>query len=307
MKKFLINIISFFLVVVLAGIFIIFLPATPRAKESLLFSSFEKDSLMEYTSPPRFILLGGSNVGMGINSRLIKDSLHMNPINTGFHAAVGLKFMLDNAEPFIREGDVVVIIPEYHQFYARYGYGREEAMRMVFDVSLSNAGKLSLDQWINALKYIPKYIRSKLRVTSYFYSFASLDPIYTKYAYNTYGDAVIHWDLPKPEHISPFDAAGPYNSKIMQYMADFIQRMEKKRARVYVSYPGLLDTYLHNERVIQIEYEYEKQGFHLLGSPSDYSIPEKMIYDTPYHLTKAGADFRTEALIRNYKKAVREE
>jgi hypothetical protein len=92
------------------------LPTTPRASKSLLFANLKKDYLLKNVESPRMIFIGGSNLSFGLDSQKIKISLGINPINTGVHAGIGLKYMLDNTIQYIKNGYIIILIPEYHHF-----------------------------------------------------------------------------------------------------------------------------------------------------------------------------------------------
>ncbi|MFR9165857.1 MAG: hypothetical protein ACLVKO_06455 [Dysgonomonas sp.] len=259
MKKLFKNIIAFLACFFVVALIIILLPPTPKTKESLIFSSEQKDSLLLNTPEPRIILVGGSNIAMGMNSRIIKDSLNLNPINTGFHAGVGLKFMLDHVEPYLRKGDVLILIPEYNQFYNRSLYGNEVLLRMILDVSFTNAKQLDINQWFNIMQYLPNYLKSKVNLSNYVYSEESLEKEYLAKSFNKYGDAVAHWNLPKTTNAKPLSLDQKnYNPKAMQYMHNFIDRASMNGVKVYVSYPGMRENELKNI-VFEIEKIYKKK------------------------------------------------
>ena len=122
MKKFLFKIFIFCIISVVVFSIVIFLPPTPKAKNYVLFSKIQKDSLLQNVPSPRIIFIGGSNLVYGLNSQLFKDSLALNSINTGSIATIGLSYMMDNTLPYIRSGDIVVIAPEYQQFFRSFAY-----------------------------------------------------------------------------------------------------------------------------------------------------------------------------------------
>jgi hypothetical protein len=94
MKNFLIKISLFSLLLLSVVIIGFVLPVTPRASKSLLYAKVKKDNLLKKTNNPRIIFVGGSNLSFGINSKVIKDSLKLNPINTAIHASIGLEKMI---------------------------------------------------------------------------------------------------------------------------------------------------------------------------------------------------------------------
>ena len=160
MKLFIRDIVVFSSVIAIALIVGFVLPATPRASKSLLFSKINKDELLLKDLDNRIILIGGSNVSFGFKSELFKDSLNLNPVNTGIHASIGLIYMLENGVENIKEGDIIVVAPEYSQFYGNFAYGGNELLRTVLDVDYSH---LSLRQWMNVMRLIPAYSFSKLK------------------------------------------------------------------------------------------------------------------------------------------------
>src|SRR5512140_975750 len=83
----------------------------------------EKDRLIRSTPSPKIILVGGSNLAFGIDSRMMEDSLHVNVVNMGLYAKLGLRYMLAQVKPYIKKGDVVVVVPEYDQFYGNFADG----------------------------------------------------------------------------------------------------------------------------------------------------------------------------------------
>ena len=134
MKKFLKRIIVFFILFGLVFLVGIFLPVTPGAKKNMLAYKIQKDSLLTNVKSPRIIFVGGSNLVFGLNSQIVKDSLKMNPINAGLAASIGLIYMMDDVLPYIRPGDVVVLAPEYQNYFGSFAWGGNDLFRLLMDV-----------------------------------------------------------------------------------------------------------------------------------------------------------------------------
>jgi hypothetical protein len=94
-----------------------------RESDNYLLSILEKEKLARTTPSPKILLIGGSNLAFGIDSKEIEDSLGLNVVNMGLYAKLGLKYMLAQARPYIKAGDVAVVVPEYDQFYGEYANG----------------------------------------------------------------------------------------------------------------------------------------------------------------------------------------
>ena len=157
MKRFLTKLSLFaagWILIIAVGILI---PTTPRASSSLLLAKIEKDSLLSTVQSPRIILIGGSNVSLSINSRIIRDSLDHNPVNTGISANIGLAYMLDHTLQYVRPNDIIIVSPEYSQFYDHLAYGKEELLRTILDVAPNEIFDLRRKQVWQIIKYLPRY------------------------------------------------------------------------------------------------------------------------------------------------------
>lgn len=302
MRKFIFSVFLFLFFIIGFIAIGLLLPTTPRASKSLLMASVEKDSLLIFTKSPRIIFVGGSNSSFGINSKMIKDSLNMNPINTGIHASIGLQYMLKNTLQYVKKGDVVVLIPEYSHFFNDYNCGSEELMRMVFDVNISKINNLNVYQLINIVPFIPKYALSKFNPMEYFN--VSESDVYGVNSFNKYGDAIGHYGKVR-EKFTPYKKyINPYNPIVIKKIKEFQREVEKRDAILLVSYPAFQDISFLNclDNIKRVNKEYEINKFSILGNPKKYMIPNTMMFNTPYHLSKLGVDYRTNLLIEDLKK-----
>src|SRR5690606_34773197 len=95
------------------------------------------------------------------------------------------------------------------------------------------------------------------------------------------------------------------NIDIIEHIRNFHTEIRKKNAILFLSYPGYQDSsYLNSiQQIEKVENIYRKNGFNIIGNPERYMIPDSMMFNTPYHLNKKGADFRTKLFIEDYKKA----
>jgi hypothetical protein len=307
MRRFLGKIFWFTVILLLPIITGLLLPATPRASKSLILSNVQKDSLMKNVKSPRIIFIGGSNLSFGLNSQMIKDSLNVNPINTGIHASIGLIYMMSNSLKFIKQGDIVVLVPEYQQFYGDYAYGTdgEELTRTIFDVNISKIRLLNIRQLINIFKIIPKYSLSKFKVSEY--TNAEESDIYSINSFNNYGDAYKHWIL-KKQIFSPYgDLGNQLNESVFEEIKSYQTEITKKKAALFISYPGYQDSSYENSSnsIKNIEVQLKKDFSCILGTPERYKIPDSLMFNTPYHLSKKGVDYRTSLLISDIKAGIK--
>jgi hypothetical protein len=299
MKKFTVKVSLFTLLILLIIVIGFVLPVTPRASKSLLYAKVKKDNLLKKINNPRIIFVGGSNLSFGINSKAIKDSLNLNPINTAIHASIGLQYMMDNTIQYVKESDIVILAPEYDHFFGRFVYGGEELIRTVADIELSKIFELKNEQLKNISKYILKYSFSKLKPTEYF-GYKDSD-IYSVSSFNQYGDVYTHWKM-QQQNFPSFDTIKTnYNSNTIKLIDNFKIELEKKGANLFITYPSYQASSFDKSimQIKRVEKELINNNFELLGTPERYRIPDSMMFNTPYHLLKTGIDYRTKLLIED--------
>ena len=74
-----------------------------------LKSKYER---LKETPGERIVLVGGSGVAFGYDSRLIEEELkEYSVVNFGMYAGLGTKAVLDLSEEYIRAGDIVILSP----------------------------------------------------------------------------------------------------------------------------------------------------------------------------------------------------
>jgi len=302
MKKFLLKLLLLvapFLLIILISFII---PAGNQAQNGLLFSQIEKNQLLMKTNGPRIIFIGGSNLSFGLDCQMIKNSLRINPINTSIHAAIGLKYMLRNSLRYVRKGDIIIIAPEYQQFYGDQADGKMELLSMIIDVSPDTKRLVDLAQYFKSTKYIPEYSLKKLDPLRYFKEVDTVVGIYHRKSFNVYGDAYRHWKLPKT-NISTLHVSGDLNNEIFAELKDFRKNIELKKAKLFITYPCYQDISF-NEAIIKIkavERKLKDNRFSLLGTPERYKFTDSLLFNTPYHLTRQGVTLRTQLLIDDIK------
>ena len=285
--------------IILLAVVFVAVPATPRSQISLLFSKLDKDALIENTPAPRLILMGGSNLSFGIDSAMLEERLGIATIDTAIQATIGTEYLMDTMLEIVQSGDVLVLSPEYSQFYGRNAYGGEELLRIIMDVDRSTIKYLSLDQWLNLIQYIPKYTISKLNPREYFLKDDPVTGIYEREAFNAYGDAVIHWGYNHSD-FPPYDRIeGKFNYDLIESLLVFEQAVNERGAEFFITFPGLQEaTYLIMEDQIQMVYDQLLENhFALLGTPERYMMDELLMFNTPYHLNRIGVEYRTNLLI----------
>jgi len=279
------------------------LPPTPRASTSLFFSKMQKDSLLLHVPSPRLILVGGSNISMSINSQILRDSLHLHPINMGIAANLGLAYMVDHTLKGIQKGDIVIVSPEYSQFYNSLAYGTEDLTRMILDTSPREIFSLRPKQLRNMIQHIPAYALSKFRFAEYF-DVNNDDEIYTRQSFNKYGDLDKHWNLSKRDFQPMEPIVEPIDEDAITILEEYKIKLEDKGAMLFITFPAFhVDSYNNQKlQIRELQRKLRDRGFAILGYPQRYIVEDDVMFDSFFHLTRNGVVQRTNLLIEDIKK-----
>lgn len=303
MKYFLINSILFSLVLLLFSILSIFLPATPKATKSHLFAKSQKDSLLVYTNSPRIIFVGGSNIAFGINSNIVKSELNLNPINTGYNAGIGLTYMMENTIDKVKEGDIIVLAPEYQFFFGDELYGGLPLIITLLDVPNGFKTKLRTLNYMKLIKFFPEFVLSKYKITNYLIEPNLSKEIYGKQSFNEFGDSYRHWYLENEVGFHYQFLKNEFNSSAIDYILEFQEEINARGGHLLITFPGINSTSYTNleNEIDQVYNELLNNNFDVVGKPNDFVYSDSLKFNSPYHPNKKGSIIRTETLIKEIK------
>jgi hypothetical protein len=304
MKKLILKTSIFVASLALLYTLLLLLPPTPRSLKNPLFGAIKKDSLLRNVPSPRIIFVGGSSLNFGLNSQIIKDSLHINPINTAINGSLGLKYILKNTMKYVREGDIIVLVPEYLFFYNDWNRSSQELFRTIVEVNKSFAELLEY----TCMEYSGYYIATKFNIHERLRIEKSdtLD-FYSANSFNEFGDTDAHWTLDYRDYADDIkdietDLAD-YNPKVIANIKKIACELEERGCTLLISYPSYRESSFNKEKevVAKVAEEFHAHGFTVLGTPERYLMPDSLLFDRIYHLNKQGVDLRTQLLIEDLK------
>ena len=253
---------------------------------------------------PKIIVIGGSSVPFGVDSKQLEKMLGMPAVNFGLYATLGTKLMLDLSREYIKEGDIVVIAPETDaQTYSLFF--NSEAAWQAADSDLSLLPKIAKDNFGAMLGGAWKYAAQKLK---YFGMENSLDPegVYNVKSFDEYGDMIYPRDYNKMELM--YDGSleiklskDIVSREFIDYVNEYADYAKGKGARVLFSFaPMNMDALSADLTIEQIE-EFEAfiaDNFkaELISDPNAYIYESGYFYDSNFHLNSAGAVMHTANL-----------
>lgn len=270
------------------------------------------DKYEMYNSPDRqasVILVGGSNLGFGVDCERMTAELGTDVLNIGLHAGLKRDFELNLAKTNVLKGDIIILALEYS------AYIEEPMTESTTWYAVDNDMKLiKLIPWaerFNLLRFYPFHLMQKVKD-------AVLNPFpepsaeaYSREFFNEYGDLV----YPRPENLrtpeeitrSIYIDKEHVSEESIESLKEFKDYCESRGAKVYFSSPSVdeLSVITTDKDIVEFEkYITENTGIEMISDTENYVMDTEFFYDTNYHLNDAGVQKRTDLLIEDLKKII---
>lgn len=307
MRSFLFDTVKFFVAVMLLLVFSLFFIPDTVSKNNLLAAITDKHQLLKNAGEKKIVFVGGSNVSFGLDSKKIVERFNIPVINMGIHGGLGLKYVVNDIKPYINTGDIIIMTPEYENFYTDNFYGEMELVALLFDIDPAGKKLIDAKQWMHLFKYIPTYSAKKIK--NYLLSLLHKQKqpkqpdIYSKESFNQYGDAYIHWTMPDQNFM--LSKKNPENEQVnpevISFIVNFEKYVENKGAQLIILPPVIeSQSFSNQEEIINlIAAALIKKGIPFLCKPERYKFSKDYFFNSFYHTNKKGVDLRTQLVIED--------
>lgn len=286
---------------------------TRVSDDNYLAAVLEKDRLIRTTPSPKMVLVGGSNLAFGIDSRMMQDSLNVNVVNMGLYAYLGLRYMLAQVRPYIQRGDIVVVVPEYDQFYGKFSEGD-----MTVNTALLYAPRDRIGDFVKSYSIVDVVLRPRVENIRRSFLTATADlfgvrnkyfppdtnPVYNRHSFNSYGDVVSHIGKksmnPDSIFVKELPSLKEFSERALDELNDIGDVASARGAHAYFLFPSYIDrSYAINTAAIAgLRQTLTKDmRIPILGTPKDFVYPANRFFDTRYHLNELGREPRTVKMI----------
>ena len=297
MKKFMKNLVI--LLVLVIGSMILFFMILPSDENNIYGSLYDKHKYLEESEKENIILIGGSNVLMGIDSELMEDELDYNVTNMGINAGIGLRFMLNDIKTYIKSDDIVVIASEYAHYVG--SLNGESALLFLLKQVPSAFKNITFEQLPVLIEGMPYFLRGQL---AGILKGMEADSIQNRSNLNENGDLISHLHLDSKDITVSKSTFGNIDSEVFEILNDFSDYAKSKGARVVLTYPSLHESTFDNwvEGIEELDSLIrEKTDIEIISDYNNYRFSKDEIFDTVYHLNGKGRQRRTEQLIKDLK------
>lgn len=298
MKRFIKNLTILFLLISIS--MITFLLILPSDENNIYGSLNDKHQYIEKSDKNNIIILGGSNVLMGIDSELIEKRLDYSVANMGINAGIGLKFLINDIKPYIKEGDIVVIAAEYSNYVGQLN--GDSALLFLFKQVPNAMKSIAVEQIPRLLQGVPYFLRGQL---AGILKGMEADELHNRDNLNKNGDLISHLKLEGVDVEAGNSSFGNIDYEVFEVLNEFDTYAKSKGVKVVLSWPSLYDEVFNNwsEGINELnELVKEETTVDVISDFNDYKFTKEEIFDTIYHLNEIGRQRRTEQLIEDLKK-----
>jgi len=291
---------------------------TTVCDDAYIASFLDKREMMKTTPSPKIVLLGDSSYAYGIHSQLIEEHFNLPIVNTGVNGTMGMAMWIKIFEPYIHEGDIVLLSSSYKQwgndpqtgiqFYGflpsntifelllldptlvQYVSHSQQTGDIVYDYTLTFGRRIQ-----NGLFAPPNCIHSS--------------PHLSRSGFNIHGDYIGH--LNKPNLAKDFSTVelnlSDISPDIIAELNSFAERIRARGASIYFILPPLAQSaYENNQEDVDnfIPFIREQLDFPVLGELNTFVYSDNLMYDTEFHMHTEGRDIRTNDLIEALSSAL---
>ena len=286
--------------------------AVPSPYEKTFYGELDdKYERLRSIKDPKLVLVGGSSVAFGYDSRTLEEKTGYPTVNFGLYADLGTKLMMELAESEIRQGDVILLAPELDEQTLSLFFNGLSTLkatdgdhRMLLSLDKSDREKVWGALW-GFMGEKMGYVRDGA---------PDPDGVYNAGNFNERGD-IDPAEFPRTENIMAglYDknkTVTPvkeiYDTAFIDYVNDFTAKAKKKGATVYYTFcpvnrlsvvtdsapEGTEDplAYLSDALVAWLS---EGLACEVLGSPKDMTMDEMYFYDSNVHLNDLGVPVHT--------------
>jgi hypothetical protein len=259
--------------------------------------------LLEATASPRVVLVGGSSSPYATNCEYLSEKLGLTCINVGVTAYFGIDFYLSMLEKTMREGDVILIAPEWSMLGGTVSY---TTMWMGIENHRAAWRMVPLKYWPRMVTSYAGYVEDKLNI----YNRGVPPPAYPP-EFGPLGDVTLEREtLLERGRLGDEEiplGPGVVKPQAVRALNRFYARAVKAGVRAYFAYApvnGLaVNTGPEKWRDMD-DYLNAALDMPVLGTQAEAVMESGYFYDSNNHLTTEGARLYSERLAALLRQAL---
>ena len=296
MKKFLLNCLGFFLVILLLSSCLLVYAKNVK-RNAYVLARIDKHEILKRTPSPKVVFVGGSNLAFGIDCSQIEDSIGINCVNMGLHAGQGLRFIMDDNDPYIKDmnkddGNIIVLMPEFAHFFGNTSDGESATLGEVIVTDHHSIDLMDSEQKILAIRGVPKLLTGCIMENILLPSRGS-GFTYSRKNFDEEGDEICHlkmtYDAARTPIAPHIIIKGELNKDFCDYFKNKVSQW-KEHATVVILPETIYTGYLEDngEKLNSLVEELNHQQIPYYTSLDKFSYSYDKIFKAPDHVTGEG-------------------
>lgn len=288
----------------------------PQYEETFLGELKYKYMRLHKTEGKRLILLGGSSVAFGVDSQLLAQEFpDYEIVNFGMYAGLGTTCMLSLSQDAIREGDLVLVIPEQQErtlstyFDGTYFWqAADGAFSLLLNCGWENWGALGIA--------FPQFSFEKWKL---FLTGTQLKPedVYARASFDALGD-IVSKEAFSNQMAGGYDVNVPilFDEKLatdafVRHLNQYASQAQAKGADVWYHFCPMNEAAIEPRGITAEERDAQlcayadsfqaRLAFPIAGNVLDCVLEPEWFYDTNFHLNAAGKTVYTKLLAEDIK------
>lgn len=264
-------------------------------KSDYMASIIDKHKRLAQIDSNRLLLVGGSNLAFGIDSKMIEQNFDVNVINMGIHAGLGLEFMINEAITSVKSGDVVLLSIEYSLYdqSTKPSIDLINHMQIIYPLSKDFYHIGAKDNFYVFLQNANKrFNRQQIEINT----------TYDRRSFNKFGDAIGHLNQDRPVElkdkgiIKKIDIGS--NALLFRELYNKCNSIGAKLYIVFPTYP-VSEFNLNKKNIYDLKEQIKSQidFIELINDPETFVYDDSFFFDTVFHLNAHGRNVRTKKLI----------
>lgn len=270
-------------------------------REGRLGTTYQKNARLATATSPKLVMIGGSNLHYGINSKMLQDSVGLQVVNMGLQHSVGLQFMFDEVRESLNEGDVLLMLLEPAAYIGMPINGRTNIARIV-SIYPKSANKLNATQWYNGAMYsglalLQNYRDLQVVISKKLRGKPTFDQMCDEL-----GDYHGHKGLPskfKKKQRRDFSDEKIFNNEILPLIEEIKTYTEDNDIQMIIGFTP--SAYSGSDSLLFTRIQAELPTELVVGNMSEYIFPDSLFFDSPDHLIYPKRDMRTRKLLEDLR------
>ena len=300
--------VSLLFLVTLAVNFLIMIAYRERNRQSFIAAFMDKQELMQNTPSPRIILVGGSSVAFGFDSNELSSQVGLPVVNLGLQGGLGLRFELESIKSYLREGDIIILSPEYHNILGKLHSGEILAQIVALYPNTIRYFSTGNEVW-QLIRAFPSVHTSAIKnmledlKLRHCLICANREPIYYRAVFDKSTGDIINEAITIKE--SPFELKLDFDlkskefSKSIELLNNFASYAAAGNITVFFYYPSSINVNDSSTATILDQLSIRLNSeliFPILNSLKGSQFESEYMFDTAYHLNEEGKAINTRKL-----------